>query len=350
MRHPARVRPHPTLTGIHRPLRRPGCRIPRRTPGDHFCPARLARQDGARRRHDAAEESITAWALAARGGDPEAVERFVRALHRDVRHYVTYLERPPGRGRPRPGDVLARTRQPAPFRGPLLRPHLAALHRPPRGDRQLAPRRRPAPASPTPTTGSAPPNGPNRRGLPASTTAWRSPNCWPSCPRTGVRRSSSPNSSDCPTRRRHTSATARSAPYGPGSPTPRTSLVVVAAGRGTPGAGRGGGLTHRETAARRWRRVSSHCLGAPRFRCHGGCPPSSLTSTDRAGHGGDRPPRERGQPSTSVAGRRPLQVRGRRGDGSGREDGGRPPAYAGRGAAVRVTMHVGRAPPWTIIR
>ncbi|SMQ17760.1 RNA polymerase sigma-70 factor, ECF subfamily [Streptomyces sp. Ag82_O1-12] len=38
-----------------------------------------------------AEESITAWALAARGGDPEAVERFVRALHRDVRHYVTYL-------------------------------------------------------------------------------------------------------------------------------------------------------------------------------------------------------------------------------------------------------------------
>jgi RNA polymerase sigma-70 factor (ECF subfamily) len=38
-----------------------------------------------------AEESITAWALAARSGDPEAVERFVRALHRDVRHYVTYL-------------------------------------------------------------------------------------------------------------------------------------------------------------------------------------------------------------------------------------------------------------------
>ncbi|MEV4784426.1 sigma-70 family RNA polymerase sigma factor [Streptomyces tuirus] len=38
-----------------------------------------------------AEESITAWALAARGGDPEAVERFVRALHRDVRQYVTYL-------------------------------------------------------------------------------------------------------------------------------------------------------------------------------------------------------------------------------------------------------------------
>nr|WP_307853741.1 sigma-70 family RNA polymerase sigma factor [Streptomyces sp. RG38] len=37
------------------------------------------------------EESITAWALAARGGDTEATERFVRALHRDVRHYVTFL-------------------------------------------------------------------------------------------------------------------------------------------------------------------------------------------------------------------------------------------------------------------
>ncbi|MFD6037687.1 sigma-70 family RNA polymerase sigma factor [Streptomyces griseoincarnatus] len=38
-----------------------------------------------------ADESTTAWALAARGGDPAAVENFVRALHRDVRTYVTYL-------------------------------------------------------------------------------------------------------------------------------------------------------------------------------------------------------------------------------------------------------------------
>ncbi|MGW1197966.1 sigma-70 family RNA polymerase sigma factor [Streptomyces sp. NPDC002536] len=37
------------------------------------------------------DASITAWALAARGGDPEAFEQFVRALHRDVRYYVTYL-------------------------------------------------------------------------------------------------------------------------------------------------------------------------------------------------------------------------------------------------------------------
>ncbi|MHC0429120.1 sigma-70 family RNA polymerase sigma factor [Streptomyces sp. O3] len=37
------------------------------------------------------DESITAWALAARGGDSEAVDHFVRALQRDVRRYVSYL-------------------------------------------------------------------------------------------------------------------------------------------------------------------------------------------------------------------------------------------------------------------
>ncbi|MDT6983561.1 sigma-70 family RNA polymerase sigma factor [Streptomyces lusitanus] len=33
----------------------------------------------------------TAWALAARGGDPHAVGRLVRALHRDVLRYVCFL-------------------------------------------------------------------------------------------------------------------------------------------------------------------------------------------------------------------------------------------------------------------
>jgi RNA polymerase sigma-70 factor (ECF subfamily) len=42
-----------------------------------------------------ADESITAWALAARTGDPEAVDRFVRALHRDVVRYVAYLSADP---------------------------------------------------------------------------------------------------------------------------------------------------------------------------------------------------------------------------------------------------------------
>ncbi|MFE0508804.1 sigma-70 family RNA polymerase sigma factor [Streptomyces sp. NPDC058964] len=42
-------------------------------------------------RTGAPDESITAWALAARGGDTDAVERFVRALHRDVQRYVAHL-------------------------------------------------------------------------------------------------------------------------------------------------------------------------------------------------------------------------------------------------------------------
>ncbi|MFE9110522.1 sigma-70 family RNA polymerase sigma factor [Streptomyces collinus] len=37
------------------------------------------------------DESTTAWALAARSGDAEAVEHFVRALHRDVRRFVTSI-------------------------------------------------------------------------------------------------------------------------------------------------------------------------------------------------------------------------------------------------------------------
>ncbi|WP_221351237.1 sigma-70 family RNA polymerase sigma factor [Streptomyces beigongshangae] len=44
---------------------------------------------------ESADESITAWALAARTGDPDAVERFVRALHRDVVRYVAYLSADP---------------------------------------------------------------------------------------------------------------------------------------------------------------------------------------------------------------------------------------------------------------
>ncbi|MET7483888.1 sigma-70 family RNA polymerase sigma factor [Streptomyces sp. NPDC005538] len=38
-----------------------------------------------------ADESITAWALAARGGDTDAVEHFVSALQRDVQRYVAHL-------------------------------------------------------------------------------------------------------------------------------------------------------------------------------------------------------------------------------------------------------------------
>jgi RNA polymerase sigma-70 factor (ECF subfamily) len=48
------------------------------------------------------DASTTAWALAARGGDTAAVERFVRALHRDVLRYVAHLC-----GDPQAADDLA---------------------------------------------------------------------------------------------------------------------------------------------------------------------------------------------------------------------------------------------------
>ncbi|MDN3021425.1 sigma-70 family RNA polymerase sigma factor [Streptomyces sp. S.PB5] len=51
--------------------------------------ARVSREEHDRRA--ALDESATAWALAARGGDPAAVEQFVRALHRDVLRYVAHL-------------------------------------------------------------------------------------------------------------------------------------------------------------------------------------------------------------------------------------------------------------------
>jgi RNA polymerase sigma-70 factor, ECF subfamily len=51
----------------------------------------------AKSRHErmSIDESTTTWALAARGGDPEAVDHFVRALHRDVRRFVTHLSADP---------------------------------------------------------------------------------------------------------------------------------------------------------------------------------------------------------------------------------------------------------------
>ncbi|GAA2083517.1 sigma-70 family RNA polymerase sigma factor [Streptomyces albiaxialis] len=48
------------------------------------------------RRHSAeAELAATELALAARDGDPEAVERFVRAFHRDVWRFVAHLSADP---------------------------------------------------------------------------------------------------------------------------------------------------------------------------------------------------------------------------------------------------------------
>ncbi|MCA6093173.1 sigma-70 family RNA polymerase sigma factor [Streptomyces sp. SCA3-4] len=41
------------------------------------------------------DETVTAWALAARGGDADAVERFIRATQSDVRRYVARLSNDP---------------------------------------------------------------------------------------------------------------------------------------------------------------------------------------------------------------------------------------------------------------
>jgi RNA polymerase sigma-70 factor (ECF subfamily) len=48
------------------------------------------------------DAAVTGWALAARTGDPYAVERFVRATRSDVRRYVIYLT-----GDPQTADDLA---------------------------------------------------------------------------------------------------------------------------------------------------------------------------------------------------------------------------------------------------
>ena len=44
-----------------------------------------------RTQRESADASATAWALAARAGDADAVDHFVRALHHDVLRYVSYL-------------------------------------------------------------------------------------------------------------------------------------------------------------------------------------------------------------------------------------------------------------------
>ncbi|MFD7711986.1 sigma-70 family RNA polymerase sigma factor [Streptomyces sp. NPDC059785] len=62
-----------------------------------------------------ADASATAWALAARGGDPDAADHFVRALHDDVLRYVAHLSGDPQTAHDLTQDTFARA--------------LASLHR-----------------------------------------------------------------------------------------------------------------------------------------------------------------------------------------------------------------------------
>ncbi|MEU3410695.1 MULTISPECIES: sigma-70 family RNA polymerase sigma factor [unclassified Streptomyces] len=54
------------------------------------------------------DASATAWALAARGGDPDAAEHFVRALHGDVLRYVAHLSGDPQIAHDLTQDTFAR--------------------------------------------------------------------------------------------------------------------------------------------------------------------------------------------------------------------------------------------------
>lgn len=55
-----------------------------------------------------ADASATAWALAARGGDPDAADHFVRALQGDVLRYVTHLSGDPQAAHDLAQDTFAR--------------------------------------------------------------------------------------------------------------------------------------------------------------------------------------------------------------------------------------------------
>ncbi|GHE74533.1 sigma-70 family RNA polymerase sigma factor [Streptomyces griseoaurantiacus] len=55
-----------------------------------------------------ADASATAWALAARGGDPDAADHFVRALHGDVLRYVAHLSGDPQTAHDLTQDTFAR--------------------------------------------------------------------------------------------------------------------------------------------------------------------------------------------------------------------------------------------------
>ncbi|MER7463397.1 sigma-70 family RNA polymerase sigma factor [Streptomyces sp. NPDC097981] len=58
-------------------------------------PAPTAAETAPARRTGGTDEPATLLALAARDGDPDAVDRFVRALQGDVRRYVAYLSADP---------------------------------------------------------------------------------------------------------------------------------------------------------------------------------------------------------------------------------------------------------------
>ena len=159
----------------------------------------------------------------------EGVENLVRALHRDVRRFVTSLGcRSRVCRRLEPGRLHAGPGQPAPLRRSLRGPHL--LLRVAR--RTVVDHLRNAAtsyAARTPTADRLPPSGPGHTTCPASTTALRSSSCWPTCSTGTARREPRdvrpPSYWGCPTRKRRRSATAQWGPCVRESRA-RTSLIA----------------------------------------------------------------------------------------------------------------------------
>lgn len=132
-------------------------------------------------RPEAAHDTVTRVALRARTGDPDAVEAFVRALHRDVWRYVAHLA-----GDPRLADDLTQEtflralRSLHRFEGrSTARTWLLSIARHTVVDslRRAAARPRTSPGR----TGAAPSNRRSRAACPGSRTAWRSSTCWRPC-------------------------------------------------------------------------------------------------------------------------------------------------------------------------
>lgn len=173
-----------------------------------------------RSRDESTDQAITAWALAARTGDPEAVEHFVRALHRDVRRYVTYLGADPQAADDLTQDTFLRALGSLHrFEGrSSARTWLLSIARRAVIDNLRYTAARPR-VSDTDDWQSAAERA-QPRGCPASTTGWPSPTCSRRSRTNAGRPSSSPSSSDCPTRTRPTSATAPWGPCAPGWPGP----------------------------------------------------------------------------------------------------------------------------------
>lgn len=185
--------------------------------------------------HAANDESTTAWALAARTGDPDAVDRFVRALHRDVLRYVAHLCADPQAVDDLAQDTFLRALGSLHrFEGrSSARSWLLSIAR-----RAVADSFRQAAARPRlsdvpdwrPVVERAQP-----RGLPGFDDGVALLDLLATLPtERRARRSYSPSSSDCPTRRRPRSATAPWARSAPAWPAPGRPCWICSPRRRAP--------------------------------------------------------------------------------------------------------------------